>query len=92
MFSDRNEWSKADPLTRSEPVAAFCVDFDAANDVLLLEPEFEDTIAAIGHALVDLWMGRDIFGLPELGSGIGRLHQAIAPPRPSGVLRIRAQD
>lgn len=69
MFADRSEWSKTNPLTRAEPVAAFCVDFDAGNDLLLLEPEVEDALAAIGDALVDLWMGREGLGLPGLEPG-----------------------
>ncbi|MDP4006394.1 patatin-like phospholipase family protein [Methylobacterium sp. NEAU K] len=69
MFADPVEWSKGCPSTRTEPVAALCIDFDEADDRLLLEAYVEDTLAAIGDALVDLWMDRAGYGLADLSAG-----------------------
>ncbi|XYD11446.1 patatin-like phospholipase family protein [Methylobacterium sp. NMS12] len=66
MFAEPSEWAKADPSTRTAPVAALCADFVEADDRLLLEADVEDALAAAGDALVDLWMDRDGYGLVAL--------------------------
>jgi hypothetical protein len=66
MFAKSGEWSKTDTSERAKPLAALCIDFQSANDLLLLEPEIEDALAAIGDALVDLWLDRDGPGLSML--------------------------
>jgi hypothetical protein len=69
MFAEPGEWAKADPSTRTAPVAALCADFVEADDRLLLEADVEDALAAAGDALVDLWMDRDGYGLEALEPG-----------------------
>ncbi len=59
MFGKRSDWSEPDPRKRSDPIAALCVDFEDADDRLLLDPDVEDVFAALGDALVDLWMDRN---------------------------------
>ena len=58
MFEDWAEWSKIDPQARAQPVAALCLDFGQANDLLLLDRDAEDTLAALADAFVDVWKDR----------------------------------
>ncbi|MCJ2075980.1 patatin-like phospholipase family protein [Methylobacterium sp. E-016] len=69
LFGDPDAWANVDPSTRPEPIASLCFDFEDADDRLLLDPEIEDTLAAIADGLVDLWRDRSRPGLGWLSPG-----------------------
>jgi NTE family protein len=69
IFDDPREWRRPNPMERREPLAALCVDFSDpdADDLLLLDPDVEDWMAAMAQAAGEFWSeDRVLTGIPEL--------------------------